>query len=69
MTQLGSDPIAQTLMRTGKPLTKENWLWLAFPGEVPENWEQVVDMPEELKKLPPGKAYRGGVTPASTAEE
>ena len=69
MTRLGSDPIVVALQRLGRPLTRENWLALAFSGPVPDNWQQIVDMPEELMGLPPGKAYRGGVTSISTAEE
>ena len=69
MTRLGLDPIVQELTRLGKPLTRENWLWLAFPETVPENWEQIVDMPEVLKKLPPGKAYQPTQADRDTAGE
>ena len=66
MTRLGTDPIVVELERLGRPLTKENWLGLAFSGPVPDNWEQLVDLPEELQNLRPGEAYRGETTSTST---
>ncbi len=66
MTRLGMDPIVVELERLGRPLTKENWLGLAFSGPVPDNWEQLVDLPEELQNLPPGAAYQRATTSTST---
>ena len=42
------DPIVQTLLRLRRPLTRQNWLALAFPDGVPEDWRSQVDLPPQI---------------------
>jgi len=46
MTQLGmKDPTVQRMLKRGIPLTRENWIDLAWP-EMPEEW--TAEMEEEI---------------------
>ena len=37
------------------PVTKENWLAIAYPGKIPEDAESVDSMPPEIRDLKPGE--------------
>jgi len=46
----GSTPEIEGMIRNKVPVTLENWLKFVFAGmEVPENWNQEMDVPQELR--------------------
>jgi hypothetical protein len=54
MGRAGSDPIVQHLIANGRPLTKANYLAVAFPNEEPDA-EGLEGVPEEIQALRPGE--------------
>jgi hypothetical protein len=54
MGRAGSDPIVQHLIAYGRPLTKANYLAVAFPNEEPDA-EGLEGVPEEIQALRPGE--------------
>ena len=49
------DPLKRLMKKYDIPLTRENYLELAYMGEVPEQLsaEQEADLPIELQRTPP----------------
>lgn len=50
-TPTGSEPILPALKRLGLPLTRENYLALAYPSGLPEEWTQELEneLPKEIR--------------------
>jgi tripartite-type tricarboxylate transporter receptor subunit TctC len=50
-TQAWRDPISRWLEEKGYPVTRENWLAMAYPDGEPEPWtaELEATLPEELQ--------------------
>ncbi len=47
--QTGTDPVSAKLVQLGLPVTRENWIKLAWLGQPPAEWG-----PENEAELPPG---------------
>lgn len=47
-SSLGTDPMVQTLIKLGIPVTRENYLEIAYPKGLPEEWtaEHETELPE-----------------------
>jgi hypothetical protein len=54
MGRAGTDPIVQHLIACGRPLTRVNYLAVAFPNEEPDA-ERLDGVPEEIRALQPGE--------------
>jgi hypothetical protein len=54
MGRAGTDPIVQHLIAYGRPLTRANYLAVAFPNEEPDA-EGLDGVPEEIRALQPGE--------------
>jgi hypothetical protein len=72
----GSTPEIKAMKRNNIPLTLENWLDFIYPNGVPNDWQQELDVPEELqdeasKKLPKKGSFTsaGGIELISYATE
>ena len=48
--QLGSTPQITAMLRGNIPITLENWLERIYSDGVPDEWQQEVDVPEELQE-------------------
>ena len=48
-TQLGLDPLLETMKQRQIPLTKENYLKLAYPAEMKISPEQLQEVPKILE--------------------
>ena len=48
---LGTDPVVQTLIKLGFPVTRENYLEIAYPEGLPKEWtaELEAELPEQLQ--------------------
>lgn len=46
-----ADPVVQTLLKGGFPVTRENYLELAYPEGLPDEWtaELEAELPSELR--------------------
>jgi len=50
--QAGNDPVVDLMLKNKIPLTRENYLNVAYMGEVPEELsaEQELELPEEFQQ-------------------
>jgi hypothetical protein len=46
----GSTPEISSMKRFNIPVTLQNWLDFIYPDGAPENWQQEIDVPEELQE-------------------
>ena len=54
MGRAGTDAIVQHLIARGRPVTRANYLAVAFPNEEPDA-NQLDGLPEEIQALQPGE--------------
>lgn len=51
-TQATSDPVLQTMLNSGGPLTREDYIQMAYPGNRPDPWtaEHEAELPEAFQQ-------------------
>lgn len=51
----GDDDVVRLMRKHGIPITRENYLHIAFMGEIPDPWtdEHEADLPAAIRNLPP----------------
>jgi hypothetical protein len=47
-----ADPLVETMIRLGIPVTRDNYLEMAYPEGIPEQWtaELEADLPDALRQ-------------------
>jgi hypothetical protein len=50
-------PLEQTMIRFGIPVTRENWIKIAYSGHPPEDWTRELEseLPEHLQRQDMGE--------------